>query len=149
MTKMPFWKRKNLEELSVSEWESLCDGCALCCLIKLEDEDSGEVAYTDVVCELLNIGACKCTDYDNRNTRVPTCIELGPTAARDLGWLPSTCAYRLVASGEDLYWWHPLVSGDPKTVHSSSVSVQGWCVSETKVKDRDLEDHIRGIIVKE
>ncbi len=130
------------------EWESLCDGCALCCLLKLEDEETGEIAYTDVVCELLNIGICKCTDYEKRNQRVPTCVELNPRKIEELDWLPSTCAYRLIATGDDLYWWHPLVSGDPKTVHTSGVSVRDWCVSEAKVPEEDLEDRIRGLISK-
>ena len=89
MTEKPFWKTKNLQEMSQGEWESLCDGCALCCLVKLEDEDSGEIAYTDVVCELLDIGVCKCTDYENRNARVPTCIKLDPEQIHDLDWLPA------------------------------------------------------------
>lgn len=149
MTETPFWKSKKLEEMNQGEWESLCDGCALCCLLKLEDEDSGEIAYTDVACELLDIGVCKCTDYENRNTRVPTCVKLDVGRVHDLDWLPSTCAYRMLANGEDLLWWHPLVSGDPKTVHSSGVSVRDWCVSELKVRDEDLEEHIRGIIAKD
>ncbi len=145
MTERPFWKAKNLEKMSQGEWESLCDGCALCCLIKLEDEESREIAYTDVVCELLDIGACKCTDYENRQIRVPTCLKLNTDRVRDLDWLPSTCAYRMIAAGEDLLWWHPLVSGDPETVHLSGVSVRYWCVPEGKIKDEDLENRIRGV----
>ena len=118
MAQKPFWKDKKLEDLTQSEWESLCDGCARCCLIKLEDEDSGDVAYTDVVCELLDIGVCQCSDYEKRHTRVPTCFQLNPETVRNLTWLPSTCAYRLIANGEDLLWWHPLVSGDPETAVS-------------------------------
>ena len=131
---IPFWKTKTLAEMSTEEWESLCDGCGRCCLIKLEDEDTGELAYTRVACELLDIGACRCTDYDNRHERVPGCIRLTTSAVDELGWLPSTCAYRLVANGEGLAWWHPLVSNDPSTIHEAGVSVRDFAISEKRVK---------------
>ena len=107
------------------EWESLCDGCARCCLVKLEDEDNGEIAYTDVGCTLLDAGTCRCRDYGNRQAKVADCVRLTPEAVRTLTWLPPTCAYRLVAEGRDLYWWHPLVSGDPQSVHAAGMSVRG------------------------
>jgi len=121
----PFWKQKSLEAMTTAEWESLCDGCGRCCLVKLEDEDSGEIAYTDVGCTLFDEAACRCSNYSHRNTRVPDCVRLTPDVVRSLGWLPPTCAYRLVAEGRDLAWWHPLVSGDPETVHAAGVSVRG------------------------
>ncbi len=120
----PFWRAKSLDAMSPAEWESLCDGCARCCLVKLEDEDSGAIHHTDVGCTLLDGAACRCRDYDNRQGRVPDCLRLTPEAVRSLSWLPPTCAYRLLADGRDLYWWHPLVSGDPGTVHTAGISVR-------------------------
>jgi hypothetical protein len=131
---IPFWKTKSLAEMTAEEWESLCDGCGRCCLIKLEDEDTGELAYTRVACELLDIGACRCTDYDNRHERVPGCVRLTVSAVDELGWLPDTCAYRLVANGEGLAWWHPLVSNDPSTIHEAGISIRDFAISEKRVK---------------
>lgn len=121
----PFWRTKPLEAMSEPEWESLCDGCGRCCLVKLEDDDDGEIFLTDIACKLLDGEACRCRDYPNRQAQVPDCIKLDPAAARGLSWLPPTCAYRLVAEGRDLYWWHPLVSGDADTVHAAGISVRG------------------------
>ena len=136
----PFWRRKSLDEMSTTEWESLCDGCARCCLIKLEDQDTGKLDYTDVACRLLDHGTCRCSDYSNRRSRVPDCVNLTPAAVRNLRWLPDTCAYRLIADGEDLAWWHPLVSGDPETVHEAGISVRGRIVAEES--GIDPEDRI-------
>ena len=122
---LPFWRVKALAEMSLAEWESLCDGCARCCLVKLEDEDTGEVHYTDVGCTLLDGASCRCRDYPRRQRKVADCVRLTPEAVPTFGWLPPTCAYRLLAQGQDLPSWHPLVSGDPATVHAAGVSVQG------------------------
>jgi uncharacterized protein len=141
----PFWKSKSLEEMTDSEWESLCDGCGRCCLNKLEDEDSGRIYFTHVGCRLLDAQACRCTDYGNRSAQVPDCVRLTPENVREIAWLPPTCGYRLRAEGRDLYWWHPLVSGDPETVHQAGVSVRGRVqASEENVPDNELEDHIVG-----
>ncbi|MFQ5958701.1 MAG: YcgN family cysteine cluster protein [Alphaproteobacteria bacterium] len=126
--------------MTTHEWESLCDGCARCCLHKLIDEDTDAVTYTNVACRLLDLGACRCTNYPERKALVPDCVTLTPETARGYGWLPRSCAYRLVAEGKDLAWWHPLVSGDPNTVHEAGVSVRGRAVAE--VRAGDLEDHI-------
>lgn len=135
MDEAPYWRTKPLEAMSREEWEALCDGCARCCLLKLEDSDTGEVAYTDIACRLLDHGSCRCTRYRRRTRLVPDCVDLTPEKVRRLGWLPSTCAYRLVAEGRDLAWWHPLVSGDPETVHQAGISVRGRVVSERRGVD--------------
>jgi uncharacterized protein len=138
-----FWKTKTLEEMSDVEWESLCDGCARCCLEKLEDEDTGKIYFTHIACRLLDAGLCTCKDYEHRSDKVPDCVRLTPQNVRTLNWLPPSCGYRLVAEGRDLYWWHPLISGDPNTVHEAGVSVRGRVVaSEEEVAAADLEDHI-------
>lgn len=121
----PFWQTKSLEEMSPAEWESLCDGCGRCCLIKLEDEDTGEVLHTDIGCTLLDGYACRCRDYPRRQKKVPDCVRLTPEAVRTIPWLPPTCAYRLVRDGQPLYPWHPLVSGSRSSVHEAGMSVRG------------------------
>ena len=139
---MSFWQEKSLAEMSRQEWESLCDGCARCCLHKLEDEDSGKVHYTSVVCRYLDESTCRCTDYQNRSSLVPDCVWLTPDTAEAFKWLPTTCAYRLIAEGKDLKWWHPLVSGRPESVAEAGISIRGKCISEEHVHPDDLEENI-------
>jgi hypothetical protein len=131
---LPFWKTKTLDEMTTAEWESLCDGCARCCLVKLEDEDSGEVHLTRLACALLDLGNCRCGDYPNRFQRMPDCVEIDAEKVRTIDWLPPTCAYRLVQEGRDLHWWHPLVSGNADTVHQAGISVRSFATSEAKAK---------------
>ena len=131
----PFWKTKALEELSPGEWESLCDGCARCCLVKLEDEDTSEVHLTRLSCSMLNVGTCRCRDYPNRFAKMPDCINIDVEKVRTLTWLPETCGYRVVAEGRDLAWWHPLVSGSPETVHQAGISVRSLAMNEKRVKE--------------
>lgn len=141
----PFWKRKTLEQMTPREWESLCDGCGRCCLNKLEEEGTEKIFFTDVACKLLNHDTCRCTDYRNRLSEVPDCVGLTPAEVRTLDWLPPTCAYDLLAKGKDLYWWHPLVSGDPETVHAAGISVRGRVgACESQVPDEELENWIVG-----
>jgi len=140
--KQPFWRTKSLNEMSKSEWESLCDGCGRCCLVKLEFEDDDEIAYTDVACKLLDLGTCRCSDYANRLARVPDCLQLTPESLKKTDWLPPTCAYKLIADKEDLPWWHPLVSGSDKTVIEAGISVMSRVLSETEVDEDDLIDHV-------
>lgn len=138
-----FWKTKTLEQMSGEEWESLCDGCGRCCLNKLEDEDTGDIHFTHIGCKLLDGASCACKDYPNRSDKVPDCVRLTPANVRTLNWLPPSCGYKLVAEGRDLYWWHPLVSGDPNTVHEAGVSVRGRVEgSEEEIPEEELEDHI-------
>ena len=135
MLEPPFWKTTPLHALSEGQWESLCDGCARCCLLKAEDEDTGEVRYTEVACRLLDLDSCRCTDYRRRRQLVRDCVKLTPEKVATLDWLPATCAYRLVAEGRDLYWWHPLKSGDPGTVHDAGISVRDRVLPELDVGD--------------
>lgn len=135
---MRFWEEKSLSALTRDEWESLCDRCARCCLVKLEDEDTEEICFTDVVCHLLDDHACECQDYAHRSTRVPTCLSLTPDNLSAIPWMPSTCAYRLLHEGQPLPDWHPLISGDPGSVHSAGISVRGKVVSEASVHEVDL-----------
>ena len=137
-----FWELP-LRELSRPEWEALCDGCGKCCLNKLEDEDTGEVALTRVACRLLDGTTCQCSLYATRHDHVPECIVLTPkTIKRNLYWLPQTCAYRLRYQGRSLPDWHPLLSGDPASVHRAGVSVQNLTISEAEVGDEDWEENI-------
>lgn len=140
---LPFWRRKAMKDMTPQEWESLCDGCGRCCLNKLQEEGSDRTWYTDVGCVLLDGQTCRCSDYAKRRERVKDCVKLTSRNVRRLSWLPPTCGYRLVADGRDLYWWHPLVSGDPETVHIAGISVRGRVgACESEVPDEDLEDHI-------
>jgi len=138
----PFWKTKTLAEMTPEEWESLCDGCGKCCLLKLEDWDTGVVSHTDVACRGLDTKTCRCNFYANRKQEVPDCIVLRPHMVKRFTWLPRTCGYRLVAEGKNLEWWHPLVSGDPDTVHQAGISVSGRAVSESDVDENRIGDHI-------
>ncbi|MEL6508512.1 MAG: YcgN family cysteine cluster protein [Pseudomonadota bacterium] len=138
-----FWERVPLQKMSPGEWEALCDGCGKCCLNKLEDEETQEVALTRVACRLLDDQTCRCAQYDIRLQFVPECVQLSPKTLPDIAyWMPETCAYRLLHEGKPLYDWHPLISGDPQTVHDAGVSVQGWTVPEFEVPEEEWEDHI-------
>ncbi|WP_146344227.1 YcgN family cysteine cluster protein [Falsiphaeobacter marinintestinus] len=138
-----FWQNKPLKRLNQQEWEALCDGCGKCCLNKLEDEDTGEVALTRVACRLLDDESCHCTQYDIRHQFVPECIVLKPDNLDSHAyWMPRTCAYRLLWEGKPLYDWHPLISGTAESVHNAGVSVRDLTVSEFETPEEEWEDHI-------
>lgn len=132
---IPFWKRKTLRQMTTAEWESLCDGCARCCLNKFDDPKTGRTVFTDVACRLLDPETCRCASYADRQRYEPTCRILRPDNVAAIDWLPATCAYRLVAEGKDLAWWHPLLSGTWETVEAAGISVKGRTVSERDVAD--------------
>lgn len=133
-----FWETTPLEKMSREQWESLCDGCAKCCMQKLEDEDTREIFYTDVVCRLLDLESCRCGDYSSRSEVVPACITLTLRELEDPYWLPATCAYRLLAQGDPLPEWHPLLTCDPGSVESVGQSVHGKVIPETLAQDLEL-----------
>ena len=138
-----FWKHKPLKSLTSEEWEALCDGCGKCCLNKLEDEDTGEVALTRIACRLLDDQSCKCGQYPIRHQFIPDCIVLKPSNIDENAyWMPKTCAYRLLWSGQPLFDWHPLISGNPETVHTANISVRGMTLSEFDINEEDWEDNI-------
>ena len=137
MATKPFWRTKTLEEMTLAEWESLCDGCGLCCLIRFEDEDSGEITPTWVSCKLFDGGTCRCSNYAQRRRHVPDCIKLTPKNIPSLPWMPLSCAYRRLYEGKDLPSWHPLVTGDPESVHAAGVSVRDRTINENSLDDPD------------
>ncbi len=138
----PFWQTKSLAEMSKSEWESLCDGCGRCCLVKLEDDDTGDIHLTRLSCRLLNVKTCRCSSYETRFEKMADCVEITRKKIAKIKWLPMTCAYRVLAEGRDLAWWHPLVSGDPETVHAAGISVRSLAMSEARVKQENYARYI-------
>jgi uncharacterized cysteine cluster protein YcgN (CxxCxxCC family) len=142
MAQRVFWMAKTLSQMTQEEFEAVCDGCGKCCLHKLEDEDTDDVYYTKVACRLLDQTSCRCTSYETRQQKVEGCLVLTPSNVKEMWWLPETCAYRLLDSGMPLFDWHPLVSGDPDSVHKANMSVSGKVVAETSVAEEDFEDYI-------
>lgn len=128
-----YWEQIPLESMTDAEWEALCDGCGRCCLQKLEDEETGDVYNTDVACELLDTDTCRCTNYPKRQTIVPDCLNIRPLDDDKLRWLPNSCAYKRLSKGRALAAWHPLLSGDPGSVHVAGIGMAGRCVSERDV----------------
>lgn len=141
-TRPLFWKHYSLAELNHTEWEALCDGCGLCCLIKLEDEESHEVAYTKVACKLLDCSSGQCSNYPERQKHVPDCIQLTPEKLGQIGWLPPSCAYRRLNEGKDLPAWHHLNTGSREAMIKARKSAAGRCISESDVDEDDIEDYI-------
>ena len=141
-TPKPFWETRSLAEMTPAQWESLCDGCGRCCLEKFEDAKTGKVDYCWVACYLLDTHACRCSDYELRQLLVPDCLQLTPETVGELRWLPKTCAYRLLAEGRPLFDWHPLVSGDPESVHSAGISVRDRAISAEHIHPDDVADFL-------
>jgi len=140
MNQAPFWKTTPLDKMTPTQWESLCDGCAKCCLHKLQDEETDIVYYTNVACQLLDVQTCRCIDYPNRLARVPECLVIEHCSIEDYYYLPSTCAYRLLAEGKDLPEWHPLQSGSQQSVHDAGISIRGRAIINSD--DVDLQAHL-------
>jgi len=138
----PFWQQKSLFDLSHDEWESLCDGCGRCCLIKLEDEESGGMYYTSIACRLLDHDRCRCKNYPKRLQLVNECAQISPHKPDQFEWLPNSCAYRRLAEGKELLPWHPLISGSADTVHQAGISIRGWAVSEEFVEEDFYQEFI-------
>jgi len=138
----PFWRRKTLAEMTEEEWEAVCDGCGRCCLHKLEDKETGEVSYTGVACRLLDIDRCRCRDYPNRTAEENVCLTMTPQTIFAFPWLPKTCGYRLLFEGKELPSWHPLVTGDPESVHEAGISLRNKAVSEAYIDTEDLRPFI-------
>jgi uncharacterized protein len=136
----PFWETTPLDRMDRAQWESLCDGCGKCCIHKLEDDETGELFPTNVACRMLDRRTGRCSDYRNRFAHVPDCVRLTPAKLKQVDWLPVTCAYRLLGAGEPLPEWHPLITGDPESVHRAGQSTRGWTISETDAGD--LEYHL-------
>ncbi|MBD3669560.1 MAG: YcgN family cysteine cluster protein [Gammaproteobacteria bacterium] len=144
MNKLPFWKNTPLNEMTGEQWESLCDGCARCCLIKLEDEDSEEICTTSLACRYLDMQKQLCTCYEERTTLVPTCVKLTPDNIQDqFHFMPQTCAYRLIYEGQELPEWHPLLTGNRDLMQESGISIRHIAVSETVIEtEEDMLDYI-------
>ncbi|MEO1658909.1 MAG: YcgN family cysteine cluster protein [Pseudomonadota bacterium] len=141
----PFWERKSLGEMTPQEWESLCDGCGRCCSVTIEDEDEPDVIHeTSLCCRLFDPEQRRCTRYDERTKIVPECVALTPRNVRDLGFMPDTCAYRLLSEGKPLAAWHPLISGDPQSVERAGIAVPKTLTNETLVSESDLWRHVTG-----
>ena len=139
---IPFWQRKTLDEMTPVEWEALCDGCGICCLYKVEDANTGKVQLTNIACRFLDLQTCRCIAYPVRKSAMPTCIQVTPQNVHELKWLPHTCAYRCLAEGKPLPWWHPLISSNPELVHTLGISVRGRCIHETNDNLKHLENYI-------
>lgn len=138
MKKRPFWKTKSLHEMTRDEWESLCDSCGICCLEKVEDEETGVIKLTAVSCDFLDTVTCRCLVYEDRFDLNRDCVELSADKLKHMAWLPNTCAYKSLSEGRELEWWHPLVSGDPNTVHEARISVRDRVVPGQYVHPEDI-----------
>jgi uncharacterized protein len=139
---MPFWEKKSLLEMTRREWELLCDGCGRCCLEKLKDQKTGKIYYTNLACKHLDLFTCRCKIYSKRTLQMSDCEWLIPAKIKKYRWLPKSCAYRLIHEGKDLAWWHPLISGDPETIHREGISIRGKAIWSIGIPEAEFEKHI-------
>jgi len=137
----PFWETKTLDEMNQEEWESLCDGCGLCCLTKLQDDETDEIVYTSVVCPYSDLETGQCKDYANRSVNVPTCVQLTRERVAEFDWLPDSCAYRMIYRRQGLASWHPLVSDSRHSVSKAGVGLLAIPVIVDR-KGLDYEDFL-------
>ena len=138
-----FWENKKLSEMSTTEWEQLCDGCGKCCVHKLQDDETEEVFFTSVACELFNPMTCKCSDYSNRINKVSMCIQVSLDTPNIFDWLPKSCSYKLLSDGEKLPQWHHLLTGKRESIHEENESVLGKVILESELdEDESLEDYV-------
>lgn len=140
-----YWETTALEDMNQQQWEALCDGCGKCCMSKLVDEDTDDIYFTTVACRLFDAETCRCDDYANRQKKVSDCVQLTPANVHEIAWLPQTCAYRLVAEGRPLFDWHPLLTGDPNSVHKASVSMRSRVTAHEQDLTRD-EDYLEHLV---
>ena len=139
--KKPFWENKKLDQMTPSEWESLCDGCGRCCLNKIEETSTKKLYFTNVSCRLFNPQTCRCKDYPSRMKKVSDCIKLEPENVHNMPELPSTCAYKLLAQGKPLENWHPLIAKNKKLMKEKGILAQNT-ISEDDIDPDKLEDYI-------
>ena len=143
MMRDKYWQNVPLKEMTETEWEALCDGCGKCCLIRLEEEITGDIFNTDVHCKLFDTQKCACSDYINRTNHVPDCVKLDKDNVFQLHWLPKTCAYRLIAEDKPLFDWHYLIAGTHEKMHNLGMSIKGKTTCETRIKTKNLPKRIK------
>ena len=153
---VPYWQSKSLAEMTDSEWEAICDGCAKCCLHKFIDDetveqatptqhmqDSEQIHYTNIACGLLNTKTCSCTQYAKRTVLVPECVKLTKDNLQDIFFMPPSCSYRRLHEGRGLPSWHPLLNKGKKTaMHLAGMSVRGKTIADHDVDLSQFEDYI-------
>ena len=155
----PFWQTKALTQMTRDEWESLCDGCAKCCLHKFIDDDNTDAAdellptnyikegeqvvYSSIACSLLNDKSCQCTKYQQRTKLVPDCVQLTQDNLDAIFFMPPSCTYRRIQEGRGIPSWHPLLhKGKPSAMHKAGMSVRGKIVKDDQVSIEKFEDYI-------
>lgn len=131
-----------LNALSELEWEALCDHCGRCCLVKLEDDETNDVYYTNMICHQYDLQQGKCSDYSQRKEKVPGCVDIKKFGEQIYSQLPETCAYRLRHNGLPLYEWHPLIAGSHESMLEVMPHIKFRAILETDIHEEQFEDHI-------